>query len=262
MAKICPLFSGSSGNCTYIAHKGVNLLIDAGMPYKSIAQALESIGADIEKIDAVAVTHEHSDHIKGLNTLIKRTGAKLIASKETYNTLVSNKYISADIPLFELKDSKADLGEIEVVRFATSHDCEGSSGYSLNLSNGQKISVCTDTGIVTKEIETALSGSDAVLMESNHDVDMLNRGPYPPALKLRILSDKGHLSNVSCAVQLTKLLNSGTTRFILGHLSKNNNMPALALSCSKAALLDIGARRDIDYILSVAKPENNGVTAI
>ena len=149
-----------------------------------------------------------------------------------------------------------------ISRFATSHDCEGSSGYTFLMPDGKKISVCTDLGVVTEDVRKAISGSDAVLIESNHDVDMLNKGPYPPELKMRIMSEKGHISNNACSAELVRLLNSGTKRFILGHLSQKNNTPLLALSSAEAALADKGAKNGRDYLLSVAAPSENRVTVI
>ena len=136
----------------------------------------------------------------------------------------------------------------------------GSSGYRFTFSDGKSVAVCTDLGIVTDEVKNSLSGCDTVLIESNHDIDMLKRGPYPPQLKLRILSDNGHLSNNACALTLKELLKGGTVRFILGHLSQHNNLPMLALSTAKQSLLDLGAKCGSDYTLSVAKPCFNEVT--
>ena len=130
------------------------------------------------------------------------------------------------------------------------------------MPDGKKISVCTDLGVVTDGVRSAIKGSDAILIESNHDVEMLNRGPYPPELKMRILSDHGHISNNACDAELVRLLNSGTKRFILGHLSQKNNTPLLALSSAEAALADEGAKNGRDYLLSVAAPTGNRVTVV
>lgn len=262
MARLCPLFSGSSGNSTLIVHKNTKILVDAGMSFKAINEALEANETVIGDIAAVAVTHEHSDHIKGLKTVLLKSGAKLIASQTTAETLTRAGLVPAGTEIITADTSKVAVGDIEITRFATSHDCAGSSGYSFLLSDGKKISTCTDTGIVTDEIRNAVTKSDALLFESNHDIDMLKRGPYPPELKLRILSDKGHLSNNTCALELVRFFTSGTTRFVLAHLSRQNNLPMLALSCTKNALLDLGAQKDKDYLLYVAKPEKGEVVAL
>lgn len=259
MARIFPLFSGSTGNCTYISSRGGAILVDAGGSYKAIVTALENVGASIDDIKAVAVTHEHTDHIKGLKTLLKKTSLPLIGSAKTLETLADADKIPPTATLV-VADKPVEIGGFEIHRFATRHDCEGSSGYTIILPDGQRTAVCTDLGIMTDEVRNALCGCSAVLIESNHDVDMLKRGPYPADLKLRILSDDGHLSNNACAVELPRLLQKGTTRFILGHISQNNNLPTLALSCANATLFESGAHRDEDYIISAAKPNFNEVT--
>lgn len=262
MSRICPLYSGSTGNSTYIASKNGGILIDAGASAKGISQALERAGGSFEEIKAIAVTHIHSDHIKGLKTVLKKTGAELIASVPTLEYLSANDKIPEGITVTALTEKPIDICGMELKSFNTSHDCEGSCGYSITLPDGKRISVCTDLGIVTDSVRDAITGSDVVLLESNHDIDMLKAGPYPPHLKLRILSEEGHISNIACAKELKRLLGSGTTRFILGHLSRHNNTPLLAQSCAEAALIDIGALNNRDYRLCVAAPENNGVTVI
>ena len=262
MSRICPLFSGSSGNSTYIGTQNGGILIDAGASMKGISEAIALAGGEVGEILAVAVTHEHIDHIKGLKTLLNKTNAKLIASADTLETLTVMDKIPAKTDVICLDKDYADICGIGIKRFSTSHDCKGSSGYVLSLPDGKKVSVCTDLGIVTDEVRNAINGSDLVLLESNHDVAMLKRGPYPPDLKVRILSEKGHISNNACASELPFLLQNGTKRFILGHLSQHNNTPMLAKSCAEASLMDLSAINGKDYILTVAKPSGNGVTVI
>ena len=262
MSRICPLYSGSTGNSTYIASQNGGILIDAGASAKGISAALERAGGSFEEIKAIAVTHIHSDHIKGLKTVLKKTGAQLIATTATLEYLADNDKIPEGITVTAIENNLIDICGMGLKSFATSHDCEGSCGYSVALPDGKVISVCTDLGVVTDSVRNAITGSDAVLLESNHDIDMLKKGPYPPHLKLRILSEEGHISNNACAKELKMLLGSGTSRFILGHLSRHNNTPLLAQSCAEAALIDIGAVNGRDYRLCVAKPENNGVTVI
>lgn len=262
MARICPLFSSSSGNSTYISSASTAVLIDAGASCKALLNSMEAVGCNTEKIKAIAITHEHSDHIKGLNVLLKKLKVPLIASSKTLQALEGMNIIPPQTYIIPTDNGPIEIGDLLVDGFSTSHDCEGSSGYSVILKDNRKISVCTDLGIVTSGVREALKGSSAVLFESNHDIRMLKNGPYPPQLKLRILSDSGHLSNGSCANELPDLLKNGTTRFILGHLSRHNNLPMLALSSAKASLSDIGAKDGTDYILTVAAPERNGVTVI
>ena len=260
MAKICPICSSSSGNCTYVDTSSGGILVDAGLSFKSLNESLQSIGADFQKISAVAVTHTHSDHIKGLNALLKKTGLPVIASAATLQKLAEMNCIPKGAKLFAADEGELVFGDIAVNFFKTSHDSEGSGGYTVTLPDGRRCAVCTDLGVVTDIVKNALMGCSAVLIESNHDVEMLKRGPYPAHLKLRILSDSGHLSNNACAAFLPELLNGGTTRFILGHLSQHNNMPALALSASRSTLADMGAVQGSDYILNIAKPKLSEVT--
>lgn len=262
MSKICPLFSGSTGNSTYIGTKNGGILIDAGASMKGICSALERAGGTLDDIQAIAVTHTHSDHIKGLTTILKRTDIQLIATEETLKALQGMDKIPSGTKVMAIGESPVDICGIELNGFATSHDCQGSCGYTAILPDGKKVSVCTDLGVVTDSVRSAIMGSDVVLLESNHDIDMLKSGPYTPALKLRILSDSGHISNIACSAELKGLLNGGTTRFILGHLSRHNNTPLLAKSCAEAALIDMGAVNGRDCLLSVAAPTDNGVTVV
>lgn len=261
MSKICPLFSSSSGNSTYIGTPTGGILVDAGASFKGISQAVENIGENISEVKAIAITHAHDDHIKGLKPLLRNTDAILIATSETIGFLTSADKIPEGTKVQIIEDELEFMG-VKINSFSTSHDCDGSCGYTFELYDDKKISVCTDLGIVTDNVRRAITGSDAILLESNHDIGMLKSGPYPPHLKLRILSDSGHISNNVCSEEIKKLLTSGTTRFILGHLSQHNNTPLLALSSAEAAIMDLGAKNGRDCIITVASPKNNGVTVI
>ncbi len=263
MSRICPLFSGSTGNSTYIAGSYGAFLVDAGASLRSLTAALENAGGDLSEISAILITHEHFDHIKGLKPLLNKTGLTVIASEKTLQALIAADKLPAGTKTAAIgSETPLEKGGTLISRFETSHDCAGSSGYTFLMPDGKKISVCTDLGVVTDGVRSAIKGSDAILIESNHDVEMLNRGPYPPELKMRILSDHGHISNNACDAELVRLLNSGTKRFILGHLSQKNNTPLLALSSAEAALADEGAKNGRDYLLSVAAPTGNRVTVV
>lgn len=259
MARICPLFSGSTGNSTYIGTSQGSFLVDAGGSYKGICAAISNAGGSVEDLRAIAVTHEHIDHVKGLKTLLKTLKIPLIASRKTLETLAAEDKIPDDTKLICADEETYVFGDMQIQRFATSHDCVGSSGYKFILPDGKSVAVCTDLGVVTDEVRNRIMGCELVLLESNHDIQMLKRGPYPPHLKLRILSDEGHLSNIACASELPMLLKNGTTRFILGHLSQKNNLPMLALSAARASLMDVGAEQNKDYLLYVARPDRNEV---
>ncbi|MCQ2455346.1 MAG: MBL fold metallo-hydrolase [Clostridia bacterium] len=259
MSRICPLFSGSKANCTYISVDGGSFLVDMGCSYKSFLLALEKIGGDLSEIRGIFITHEHYDHIAGLKTFLKNNNIPLFASNETLHALARIDSLPSRCDAIGLDGTEIEIGSTVVSRFATSHDCIGSSGYSFTAQNGAKVSVCTDTGILTEDTVNNLLGSNICLIESNHDITMLKNGIYPPYLKARILSDKGHLSNTTCAEFLPRLLESGTNRFILGHLSQNNNTPLLALNTAKTSLAVKGAKINSDYLLSTANPNNNEV---
>lgn len=261
MAKICPLFSSSNGNSTYIGSASGGFLVDVGCSFKALKEALCLAGTGIDEIKAVFITHEHTDHIKCLNTLLKNHKIPLICSNGTLNALSASDKFPKNTEII-IAENNLEIANVRVNRFPTSHDAADSSGYTFLLPTGEKIGVCTDLGVVTDEVRSALIGCNTLLFESNHDIEMLRKGPYPPELKLRILSEKGHLSNSSCANELKGFLKNGTTRFILGHLSKHNNLPMLALSAARSALMDIGAVENRDYLLYVAKPSGNEVTYI
>lgn len=260
MARLCTLASGSAGNSTYISTGSADILIDVGLSYAKTLAAIESAGGDISKIGAVAVTHTHIDHIKGLKVFLKNTHIPVMASDKTLDTLAANNILPEGIKTISAQNGSVQIGDVSVDFFETSHDCDGSGGYTVTLPDGRKTAVCTDLGVVGGTVKKFLLGSSAVLIESNHDIEMLKHGPYPAALKLRIMSDYGHLSNGAAAAELPSLLNSGTTRIILGHLSMQNNTPVLARSSATSALASIGAKDGSDYILEVAKPNTVGVT--
>ncbi len=168
--------------------------------------------------------------------------------------LEENTFQGKKIDTAVIDENGYDANGIFVKPFRTSHDAAESCGYVIETPDGRKISVATDLGVMTSTVHNAICGSDLVLLESNHDIRMLENGPYPYPLKKRILSEKGHLSNDSCADEAVKLIESGTTRLILGHLSKENNFPELAYQTTYASLACAGAKEDSDYILKIAKP--------
>lgn len=259
MASFCPLFSGSTANSTYIGGSFGGILIDAGSSFSALKAECEARGFDLSSVRAVLVTHSHSDHTKGLIPLLKKLKVPVIASADTLNYLDSNNMLPIGTEVSEIGEKPMDICGVKTYFFKTSHDALGSGGYTFTLPDGNKISVCTDLGVVTDEVRQALTGSQLIMLESNHDLKMLKNGPYPPELKMRIISEKGHLSNISAAAELKYFLENGTNRFVLAHLSQHNNLPKLAYGAATASLLDLGAKVDEDYILKVAAPKNNGV---
>lgn len=260
MAKFFPMFSGSEGNATYIGGAFGGVLVDVGVSFKRLKNSLLGAGIALEDIKAILITHEHNDHVKGLKVLLKNHPVPVIASRDTIYALEFAGIIGYDtsrIYIDELEEYQ--LADMVIRRYPTSHDCKGSSCYTVGLGAELKTAVCTDLGIMTDEIVNALSGCQLVMLESNHDPVMLRLGPYPPELKIRIGSDRGHLPNAVCAQTLAMLYEKGTTRFVLAHLSETNNTPEKAASAARAALMDKGAVENSDYILYVAEREGSRV---
>ena len=258
MARFCSLFSSSSGNATYVGTATDGILIDAGVSAKRLKSALLQREIDPASIRAVFVTHEHSDHISGLRVFASSLHIPVYATRGTLVGLEEAGALSEKYPVFELPaGSDAAVGDMNVHAFATPHDSLESCGFTVTFGDERKLAVCTDIGHMTNEIMRNLLGCDLVMLESNHDVGMLENGPYPYFLKRRILSDRGHLSNAACADVAAQLVEHGTTRLFLGHLSAENNLPELAFQTSYCALCECGAVADRDYILKVNPRENN-----
>lgn len=256
MAKFLPLFSGSRGNSVYIEDNGAAILVDCGCSLRSINNALLANNLSIDKVQAVFITHEHTDHVSALHTLAKKHNLPIYMSEQTAQAVLAAGHLPEGKEPKSFSDT-VQVADFSVSRFNTSHDCAGSSGYCITLSDGRKVAVCTDLGVVTDEVRQAITGSELVMLESNHDVNMLQTGSYPYLLKQRILSDVGHLSNTACATELPRLIEAGAKRIVLGHLSRENNRPQIASAAAKAALLDKKMQEGSDYLLYVAAQQNN-----
>lgn len=255
MAKVCQLFSGSSGNAIYIENAGHSVLVDIGVSAKRCEGALRQIGVEPASISAVVVTHEHVDHVRGLRVFCSRYGTDVYAPSKCLQYLESHGQLSVKFSA-RPSDRPFDDGCFHFTPFRLSHDSVDCFGYRIELQNGRCIAVCTDTGALPEEARQVLPGSDLIFLESNHEVDMLKSGPYPYYLKQRILSDRGHLSNAASADFAAQLVESGTTRVVLAHLSRENNMPELAKSAAFSSMEKIGAQNGTDYLLYVSAPEN------
>ncbi len=255
MAKFCPLFSGSTGNSTYIGSGSDGILIDAGVSAKALEQSLWRIGVNTENIKNIFITHEHNDHIKGLRMFTKKFPCRVFMTNGTFEALSRTGALENAKECIIIPESGAEIGNMLIKSFHTSHDTNEPCGYTVELANGRKMAVVTDLGVVTTQVLAAVLGSDLALIESNHDVNMLQCGNYPYMLQRRILGVKGHLSNDACAETCAKLVRNGATRLILGHLSKENNIPSLAYRTTEAELTQMGAKEGSDYLIRVAKPE-------
>lgn len=257
LARFCSLFSSSSGNCTYVGSVSTGILIDAGVSAKKIKEALLAREIDPKKISAIFVTHEHSDHTKGIRVLASSLGIPVYATKGTLEGLAQSDVLNGKFPFYEIeRRSQTQIGDLLVTSFETPHDSNESCCYTIEFPDERKAAVATDIGHMTDEISQNLFGCDLVMLESNHDVRMLENGIYPYYLKRRILSDVGHLSNEACAEMIPQLIESGTTRFYLGHLSEQNNVPSLAFQTSFCAAQEAGAKLGTDYTLTVNPKEN------
>ncbi|MDR0914156.1 MAG: MBL fold metallo-hydrolase [Oscillospiraceae bacterium] len=251
MAKIIPLFSGSKGNAFFVGSGGQGVLIDAGRSCRQIEQAMTTNNMSMSAIKGIFITHEHTDHCKGLRVLTNRYKLPVFASGGTLRALELADCLDTNTQTTIIENSVA-LGDMQITRINTSHDTEESCCYSITLSDGRKAVVATDLGVMSPALRQEISSANLVLLESNHDVNMLRNGWYPYSLKRRILSDKGHLSNDSCAAELADFIKSGCNRVILGHLSQENNTPELAAATSLCQLQTQGMQQDIDFTLDVA----------
>ena len=251
MARFCPLYSGSSGNSTFVGNKDEGLLVDAGVSCKKILEALAAREIPQKILQGILITHEHSDHIKGLRVLTKRLNIPVYSSAPVLEYLAQNDCVSPNCDLIELQQEH-EIAGMKVTPFHTPHDSVDSMGFRFETRDSRTIAIATDLGYVTEEVEKQIFGADLVMLESNYDLHMLECGTYPYFLKQRIKGTHGHLSNDDCAVQASKLVQSGTTRVFLAHLSKENNLPQLAYEHTRFSLQEIGARENQDYVLKVA----------
>lgn len=232
------IVSGSSGNCTYVGSDNTHILVDAGTSKKRIEEGLSDLGLSLSEISAIFVTHEHVDHIAAIRTIAKKYPIPVYATPGTI-TGIKNSDKKHEIPndLFipVAIDKETMIGDLRVNPMAISHDALEPCGYRI-FCGDKKVGVATDLGCYTDYTVESLKGCDALLLEANHDVRMLQTGPYPYQLKHRILGDKGHLSNEKSAELLNKLLHDNIKGIFLGHLSKENNLPELAFETVRVGI--------------------------
>lgn len=260
MARVATLFSSSKGNAIYVGSSSAGVLIDAGASCKKIFTALELCGIPLNAVKAVFVTHEHSDHVKGLKVLQKQTGLPIYASNGTLEYLIHNDLLFCENELYTVNRPVCAAG-MEITAFKTPHDSAESVGYTISTEDGRKISVCTDLGEVTETVRENVLGSDLCVLEANYDEQMLaHNSLYPPYLKKRIASGKGHLSNSDSALTARELIDSGTTRIVLGHLSQNNNTPQKAMETVLGELGEYKVGKD--YLMTVAPVATVGQTIV
>ncbi len=252
MIKLASLYSGSSGNAIYISNEKTHILVDAGLSGKRIEESMAMAGGDIRNIQAILISHEHIDHTLGAGILSRRFGIPIYANQRTWEAMRKqlNKIKPECIRMFNTSQV-FNIGDLEVCAFSTPHDAAEPVGFNFRCQN-KKVTIATDIGHMDETLLSNLEGSDMILIESNHDIEMLKMGRYPWPLKQRILGDSGHLCNEVAGKVVAYLASRGTQKFLLGHLSAENNFPELALQTVKNALSEKSITAGKDVYLSVA----------
>ena len=228
--RFCNIASGSSGNCTYVGDDNTHLIVDAGISGKRIEAGLNDLELTTSDVAGVLITHEHTDHIGGLSILARKYGIPVFATGGTIEAIRKiPKFESIPDHLFHpiIPEKKFSLGDLDILPVPVSHDAVEPVAYRIE-NNGKKAAIVTDLGTYDSRIVEYMKGCNILMLEANHDVRMLEVGPYPYKLKKRILGEKGHLSNDLCGRLLTELITNKLQQVILGHLSKDNNLEELA----------------------------------
>ncbi|WAM32043.1 MBL fold metallo-hydrolase [Caldicellulosiruptor naganoensis] len=248
----CPLYSGSSGNVILISYKDTTILVDAGVSFRKLTCALNKIGFN-KKIDAILLSHDHSDHVKCAGVYFRKLNVPIITNYRTWEAIKNSigKVDERNVHLIETGTSFS-IGNIGIDTFSIPHDAKDPMGFCFYVGN-KKISISTDLGHVNEKVAQKIDFSDIILLEANHDIEMLLTGPYPYYLKQRIKSDIGHLSNEQAAQMILKLNLERTKRIYLGHLSEENNHPDVALMTVKSILKEKGVFESFDFSLDVAQ---------
>lgn len=254
--RICSLSSGSKGNAIFVQSEKTKLLVDCGHSGKFIELLLKSIGEDAKDLNGILVTHEHVDHIKGVGVISRRYDLPVLANEKTWLAMKNSigKIAPKNIMVFK-SNTFFSFRDLDIHAISTFHDAVDPVSFIFYQKN-QKVTVMTDTGIVTDQMRDAIRGSNVYLLEANHDIEMLKNGPYPYLLKKRILSDYGHLSNEMAKMTLEDVLTGNNETVILGHLSDENNVETLAFSDVNDHLTEMGLNMGRDVNLRVAPKLN------
>lgn len=250
--KFCTLYSGSSGNSVFISDNKARILIDAGLSGKLINEALSNIDEDVGRINGILITHEHIDHIKSVGILSRKYDIPVYANIATWEGMkdLVGEINEKNICVFE-NNKEFSIGDISAKAFSITHDAKDPVGFRIKASN-KNVTVATDIGKMTRTILENMEGSDLLLLESNHDIEMLKVSKYPYSVKKRIMSDRGHLSNEMAGKVVAYLAEKGMERFVMGHLSNKSNFPELVYETVKNSLsekkIEIG--RDINFSIA------------
>lgn len=250
--KFCSLFSGSSGNASYIGTEKTHLLIDAGFTGRKIEQALKDIDIDPSMLDGILITHEHTDHVQSAGVLSRRYDLPIYANEATWEAM-EDKLGNISIKNIRIFDSDRDfyIKDINIQPYSIPHDAADPVGFCF-FHGRNKISIMTDLGHTNSKIIKTVMDSDLIVLEANHDIDMLRGGTYPWPLKRRILGRKGHLSNKDAGLALVEMVKgSKLTHVLLAHLSKENNIPHLAYETVVSILEDYGIRNGEDIVIDM-----------
>jgi phosphoribosyl 1,2-cyclic phosphodiesterase len=246
--KFCVLASGSSGNASLLRTERTRILLDAGLSMRELGKRLAGIGEQLADIDAILITHEHSDHVAGLPVLARNRGvrATIYMTRLTAPTIDWGATPPERLEMFQA-GAAFSIGDVEVQSFGIPHDAIDPVGYAFT-AEGVRIGVATDLGYVPESVKFHLRRTDLLLLEANHDLDMLKVGPYPWSVKQRVMSRVGHLSNLSMSEFLEQDMDSSTAHLVLGHLSQQNNHPEIVRMVGQQAL----EARGIATVLEIA----------
>ncbi len=265
--RLCSIASGSSGNCIYVGSDATHLLIDVGISGKRTECGLNSLGIDGRDLDGILVTHEHADHISGLGVLARKFGIPIYATAGTIKSIKDSTGLGKveDDLFHEVKaDEKLVIKDLTINPMGISHDAAEPVAYRIGYGS-KKVGICTDLGIYNDYTVESLKGMDALFVEANHDVNMLQVGPYPYYLKQRILGERGHLSNENSGRLLSRVLHDKLQAIVLGHLSKENNLPELAYEAVRMEItmgdnpynandfyMQVAARSEVSPVIHIA----------
>ncbi|MBN2432866.1 MAG: MBL fold metallo-hydrolase [Acidobacteria bacterium] len=252
MLRICVMGSGSGGNATYVGSEKTHLLIDFGLSTRRVAESLLQIGVHTDDIQGVVISHEHTDHVKGLTTFTRRFCAPIFLSRPTLEAL-TGVTINGSREIIEV-GMAFRIGDLDILPFPVSHDAADPAGFLIR-HQGMQVAHVTDLGCITEAIRYRVQGSDVLIIESNHDEEMLKIGPYPWPLKQRVLSRLGHLSNRDLAAYLQNDFDGRARTIVLAHLSQKNNHPELARLSAQEALAERSAARSDSFEVILAQQD-------
>lgn len=252
MSRFTTIYSGSSGNCGVVEHNGQFLLIDMGGTCKATLAGISELGLSLKNLQGILVTHEHSDHIKGLQVFLKKYDLPVYGSAATLQAVWQMNAVPETTQMIAVDEREEEVGDFVVKGFATSHDSAGCCGFRIIMPDKKIMALATDLGVMTNTVFSNLQGAQLVALEANYEPEVLMRGPYPYHLKKRIDSPQGHLSNPESARTVIELLKSGTTKVAFCHLSKENNHPLYVQTAIERALLDHKIQRTDEMVFQIS----------